>query len=78
MYWIVVVMLLIASVAQAQENKPPSPQEQILNLQAAVGIYRSDYNKKVQELAEVQAKLFVMSQKVKMLEEAAKPKEESK
>jgi len=77
MYWIVIVMLLIASTAQAQD-KQPSPQEQILNLQATVGIYRSDYIKKVQELADAQAKLYVMQQKIKMLEEAAKPKDDSK
>ncbi len=77
MIWIVAVVMLFATTAYAQD-KSPSPQEQILNLQAAVGIYRSDYNKKVQELAQAQAQLFVAQQKVKMLEDAAKPKEESK
>ncbi len=77
MYWIVAVVMLFATAAYAQD-KPPSPQDQILNLQATVGIYRNDYNKKVQELAQAQAQLFVMQQKVKMLEDAAKPKEESK
>ena len=66
----------IAEFGLAQEKKPAACPDQLLNVRAMLGIFQGDYSRRNQELAEANVQVYLLQQKVKMLEEAAKPKPE--